>query len=610
MAQAAAAPSMFSVFRNRRFALLWTAQLVSTIGSSLTDLAAAIFVFRVTNSALNVGLTLMVTAIPTLFVGLFAGVFVDRFDRKRILQASDLLRGLLVVTIPFLVVDHGDILVLYLILFLAAIVRQFFDPAWESVLPEIASEEELARANSFLSISSFGSTAVGFAAAGILAGIDIHVPFFIDAATFLFSFACVTLVKLPKHAEAPEESTSPRVVIANLREGARTLWQIPLLRSLLLAGALVNLSFGLWNVLLLPMAIRALNASEAEYGLQEGLTSVGFAIAALLMAKYLDRLPEVEWMTASIVGMGIFGVLYGLAPNIQIAIVIVMITGFLNAPFGIARRTLMQRNIPRAMRGRVFSAFFVTRDVLFLIGMAGAGLADLFNVRVLIVIASVVLIGAGVLHAVLPGLRRPATEWRRALNLLGTAPHAPTLAVGRAATMLDFDRLTDVLPELGSLAMTRRSAFLSGATFHRADRGMAIIKRGDTDQSAFFVLGGKAVAGVPQDGGNFRALSSMGPGDFFGEIAAITGSPRTANVVAEDDMELLRVPGPTLKSLLEVPVMEKLIDSKLAERLTRTADADLVRLAGLNQGDLRDLRRRRTRKTESTPEPSPVGSPG
>jgi MFS family permease len=87
MAQATATPSMFSVFRNRRFALLWTAQLVSTIGSSLTDLAAAIFVFNVTGSALNVGITLMVTAVPTLFVGLFAGVFVDRFDRKRILQA-------------------------------------------------------------------------------------------------------------------------------------------------------------------------------------------------------------------------------------------------------------------------------------------------------------------------------------------------------------------------------------------------------------------------------------------------------------------------------------------------------------------------------------------
>ncbi|MBI3750546.1 MAG: MFS transporter [Chloroflexi bacterium] len=608
MSQATAAPSMFSVFRNRRFALMWTAQLVSTIGSSLTDLAAAIFVFNVTHSALNVGITLMVTAIPTLFVGLFAGVFVDRFDRKRILQASDLLRGLLVLSIPFLVVDSQNIAMLYVILFLAAVVRQFFDPAWESILPEIASEEELARANSFLSISSFGSTAVGFAAAGFLTGINPHVPFIIDAATFLFSLLCVSLVKLPKHAQAQEESTSVRVIVANLREGARTLWQIPLLRSLLMAGALVNLSFGLWNVLLLPMAIRALNATEAEYGLQEGLTSVGFAVAALLMAKFLDRLPEVEWMTVSIVGMGIFGVLYGLSPTIQIAIVIVMITGFLNAPFGIARRTLMQRTIPRAMRGRVFSAFFVTRDVLFLIGMAGAGLADLFDVRILVVVASIVLIGAGVLHAVLPGLRRPTAEWRRALQLLGTAPHAPTLAEGRAATMLDFDRLTDVLPELGSLAMTRRTSFLNGATFHRADHGMAVIKRGDTSSSAFFVLGGRAVAGVPEESGNYRALSSMGPGDFFGEIAAITGSPRTANVIAEDDMELIQVPGTTVKALLEVPTMEQLIQSKLRERLTRTADADLVRLAGLNQGDLRDLRRRRRPGNTPAAEPAATAS--
>jgi MFS family permease len=604
MTQAAASPSMFSVFRNRRFALLWTAQLVSTIGSSLTDLAAAIFVFQVTNSALNVGLTLMVTALPTLFVGLFAGVFVDRFDRKRILQASDLLRGALVILIPFLVVETGDILVLYAILFCAAIVRQFFDPAWESILPEIASEEELARANAFLSISSFGSTAIGFAAAGFIASFDISLAFIIDAATFVFAFLCVSLVQLPKRPTA-EEGTSIGVVVANLREGVSTLWQIPLLRSLLFASVPVFLSFGFWNVLLLPMAIRALNATEFEYGLQEGLTSVGFAVAALLMAKVFDRLPEAGWMVISIVGMGIFGVAYGFSPNIGFAIVMVMITGFLNAPSGIARRTLLQRNTPRAMRGRVFSAFFVSRDVVFLIGMAGAGLADVFDVRVLIVIASFVLIGAGVLHAMLPGLRRPAAEWRRAAQLLRTAPSAPTRAAGRPATMLDFDRLIDVLPELGSLAMSRRSGFLSGATLHRADPGIAIMKVGEPGDSAYFVLSGKAVAGIPEADG-YRALSSMGPGDFFGEIAVLTGSPRTANIVTEEPIELMRIPGATLKSLMDVPTLETLINSKLTERLTRTANADLVRLAGLDQRDLRDLRRRRSRRRTPDTEPAPA----
>src|SRR6185436_9997064 len=93
-------PPMFDIFRKRDFRYLWSAQPASSIGSSLTDLAAAILVFRLTGSALNVGLVLIVTALPTLVFGLVAGVFVDRFDRKKILLASDLLRGLLVVAIP------------------------------------------------------------------------------------------------------------------------------------------------------------------------------------------------------------------------------------------------------------------------------------------------------------------------------------------------------------------------------------------------------------------------------------------------------------------------------------------------------------------------------
>ena len=587
-------PSMFSIFKKRNFSFMWTAQLVSTIGSSLTDLAAAILVFRVTHSALNVGLTLLVTALPTLFVGLFAGVFVDRFDRKRILLASDLLRGLLVLSIPFVFSQVG-ILGLYAVIFLAATVKQFFDPAWESVLPEIASEEELSRANSFLSISSFGSTAVGFALAGYLSSLDttkVEIPFYIDSMTFLFSFVCVLLVRIPKHRGEPE-ATSISIVFDNLKLGMRTLWDIPVLRSLLLAGIPVSLSFGLWNVLLLPMAIRALDATEFEYGLQEGLTSVGFAISALLMAKIFDRLPEGEWMVLGITGMGLFGIAYGLAPNIQVAIVIVMITGFLNAPFGIAKRTLLQRNTPREMRGRVFAASFVTRDVLFLIGMAGAGLADIIDVRLLVVIASVVLTTAGILHQVLPGIGRPAAEWRRALQLLRTAPVAPSLAAGRAAVMLDFDRLTDVLPELGHLAMSRRMAFLQGATVAKAPPGTAIVKVGEPGDSAFFVLGGKAVAGIPSEGGEYRALSAMGAGDFFGEIACLTGSPRTANVVADEETELIQIPDTTLRALMDVPEMSALVNSKLQERTARTANADLVRLAGVDQRDMKDLRRRR-----------------
>ncbi|HEX3265864.1 MAG TPA: MFS transporter [Candidatus Limnocylindrales bacterium] len=589
---------MFAIFRKRDFSLMWLAQLVSTIGSSLTDLAAGILVFQLTGSVLNVGLVLIVAALPTLFVGLFAGVFVDRFNRKRILLASDFLRALLVLGIPlgfdYFGPDTGMVC-MYVLLFLAATVRQFFDPAWESVLPEIASEDELSKANSFLAISSFGSTAVGFAAAGFLATVNVHLPFYIDAGTFLFSFLLVLLVRVPK-APPIQEDTTVAVVLDNLTSGAKYLWRTPILRSALILNVPVLLAFGLWNVLLLPMAIRVLNGTQFEYGLQEGITSVGFVVGSFFMARYGDRLAEGTWIVAGYVLMGIFGVLYGFSPNIQVAIFMVAVTGFLNSPASVARRMLLQKNVPREMRGRVFSANFVIRDVVSLVGMAGAALADLYPVRELIIAASLIVLGAGLLAQLLPGVGRSGAEWRRSLKLLGNAPLAPKIGAGREATMLDFDRLSSVLPEIGALALNNRAGFLKGATVAKAEPGEAILKVGEPGDAAYFVLGGKAVAGIPDNGG-YHALSSMGPGDFFGEIGALTGNPRSANVVADEATEVLEVPGTTLKSLMDVPEMNALINSKLTERLGRGAASDLPRLARPDQADLKDLRRRRSAGT-------------
>ena len=95
-----ARPSPFSVFRKRDFRLLWSAQLVSTIGTALTDLAAGILIFRETQSAAAVGLMFVATAVPTLVVGLIAGVFVDRYDRRKIMVIADLMRAAIVALDP------------------------------------------------------------------------------------------------------------------------------------------------------------------------------------------------------------------------------------------------------------------------------------------------------------------------------------------------------------------------------------------------------------------------------------------------------------------------------------------------------------------------------
>ena len=117
----------------------------------------------------------------------------------------------------------------------------------------------------------------GFAAAGLIASqFPIEWAFWLDALTFLVSAACISFVHIA-HTKG-EDLTSVAVVVANLRSGIGTLVGTPVLRSILLTGIPVFFAFGLWNVLLLPFSITELGATEFEYGLQEGLTSVGFVV--------------------------------------------------------------------------------------------------------------------------------------------------------------------------------------------------------------------------------------------------------------------------------------------------------------------------------------------
>lgn len=565
---------------------MWTGQLVSTIGSALSSLAGAIYVYAKTGSAVSVSLMLIATAAPTLAVGLIAGVFVDRYDRRWIMVGADVVRAVLVALLPVLL-PHG-IAWLYVIVALTSAVGQFFSPAHESVLPEVATSDELAAANSFIAISSFGATAVGFAASGIIGSKNVNIAFYLDSLSFLFSGACIYLLRIP--GREPQGDTTVKVVFENLKAGGRFLTGTPILRSLFIMSVPLCISYGLVNTLLLPFATKALNASEAVYGLQEGLTSVGFVVGSLMMARLTDRLREGQWIAIGTIGMAITGVVYALSWSIPFAVTIQTISGYLNSPASIGSRLLTQRNTPRDMRGRVSSAFAVAKDMTFLAGMAAAGFADVLGVRQLYMLASVILLGVGIWTLVAKGLGQPPAEWRRVIKLLSTAPENPGIGHGRAALLPDFEKLLIHLPALSCLGEKERARFLSHAAVHEVPAATTLIRVGERSDSAFFILSGKVVAGLAKPDGSYRGISELTKGDFFGEIAALTGVARTANVVAEEPSTLLQVPAATLRELMAVPALSRLFLSTITERLNTLNATDLPRLAGFDQESLRELR--------------------
>jgi MFS family permease len=561
------------------------AQLISTMGGALSSLAASIYVFRVTDSALSVGLMLMATAAPSLLVGLFAGVFVDRYDRKKIMIIADVLRAVLVVLIPFLV--PLSIVWLYVIVMLTSAIGQFFDPAHESVLPEVASEKELAAANSLIAISSFGSTAIGFAAAGLIASAaNINWAFYLDGASFVVSAVCIYMIHIK--TIQPEDETSAVIVLKNLRAGLRQLFDTSILRSLFTVQFFVMISFGLSNTLLLPFALRALKATEFEYGLQEGLTSIGFVVGSLLMANIMDRMREGAWLAIGFIGMAVIGIIYSSLHSIPLAILLITVSGFLNAPTSIARRLIVQRNTPREMRGRVNSVFFVTRDLLFLVGMSAAGLADLMDVRLLYLISAIILLIAGLVALVVPGLGQPTAQWKRTLSLLRGIEAAPRLGAGRPATSFDVERFISHMPQLSGMSPKERAQLAADTLVAEAPGGKVVVYRGETSDSAYFILKGRAAAGYLKDD-DYVILNDLQEGDLFGEVAALMGAQRTANVITEEDSELLIIPSGVMKQLAQkYEGLREVFYTTISERLSQM---DLPRGVTFDQQLLRELRR-------------------
>jgi hypothetical protein len=176
--------------------------------------------------------------------------------------------------------------------------------------------------------------------------------------------------------------------------------------------------------------------------------------------------------------MGLFSVALTLAWSVPAAIAFSTIIGILNAPSYLGRQLLIQRTTPCETRGRVSSVFFVIRDTAFMLGMAAASLAELVDVHMLLVVNAVLLIGCGLLALILPGLGQPIAEWRRMLAMLRTAPSAPGLGLGRAATLADIDTLAVHLPALATLRGAERETLAARTRVYDAPAGTAIIRSG------------------------------------------------------------------------------------------------------------------------------------
>ena len=395
--------------RHRDFRLLWTGMTTSLIGNGILMVALAWQVYDLSGlpAAMSaVGVALSLPQVVTLLIG---GVVSDRFDPRRVMLASDLVRCAVMATLAVLSISGA--VRLWEIMALTAVygaAAGFFGPAFDALVPQLVAESDLVAANALDQfIRPVGLQILGPMLGGVVIGIGgPGSAFAADAATFAVSAACLLAMRRPASVAADQPGESLWV---ELREGISYVRRHVWLWGTFLSATFTYLLFVGPTEVLLPYVVKTeLGGSAAALGLV--LTSGGLgAIAAAITVGWIGiprRFISFMYGTWAIATLAVAG--YGLATATwQLAAACVVVNG-MEAAGTIAWATAKQRLVPGRLLGRVSSVdWFVSTALLPLSYAAAAPVASLIGVRQ-------TLVAAGVLGAVvtfgflfLPGMRRP-----------------------------------------------------------------------------------------------------------------------------------------------------------------------------------------------------------
>jgi MFS family permease len=334
-----------------------------------------------------------------------AGVFVDRWDRKRVMVTSDLLRGFLV--LAFLLIgtaENTNLFLLYIIAFAHSAIGAFFTPAQSAVIPLVVPKEGLLSANSLTQTSLVFFRLLGTAAAGFLVGsLDVFWPaYVVDASTFFLSALFISRVALPAMAGVKEVGKATvSAVLGEMRAGFGLLVQSRILIGTLVAAGITMLGLGAVNVLLAPMIVNDLKVAETWFGAVELSQVVGMIISGSLVAVLAARFKPTNLISGGLIGIGAGVAFLALIQNVWHLFAVLFVIGLMSTPLNTAMATLIQLVVKNEVLGRVSAALGAIIQVASLVSMFAAGtLAAMIGVRNVFVVSGLLAIMAGLLAAV------------------------------------------------------------------------------------------------------------------------------------------------------------------------------------------------------------------
>lgn len=413
-------PKFTEILRNRNFFLLWLGQIISQLGDRLDQMALIGFVYLRTQggagSAMGIAKILCFTIIPVFLIGPFAGVYVDRWDRRRTMYICDLVRAMLVLCIPLFLFYSKNLVPVYCIIFLVFSIGRFFVPAKLAIVPDLVDKKNLLIANSLVNTTGMIASVLGFGVSGVLVEwLGAKSGFYLDSLSFLISgtliffiaknyASSVTIKELGKEI-IELFSASGKSVLQEIREGL--VYFIKARDIRVTAGTLFVLwaALGAIYVVLIVFVQKALGTVTRDLGLLAMFLGIGLFLGSLVYGKFGTRLSHYKTIFMSLIASGVMVVLFAVVlehfPRFSIAVALSLGLGMIVAPIMIASNTIIHKVSDNGMMGKVFSSLEIVMHFGFLVSMlVSSMLAERFPPGNIIVTVGIVVCLLGAVNMV------------------------------------------------------------------------------------------------------------------------------------------------------------------------------------------------------------------
>jgi DHA3 family macrolide efflux protein-like MFS transporter len=359
--------TMAQVLKNPQFLRLWIAQMVSIFGDFVALFAVQIAItFRMHGTAKDVTGVMVAFILPMAVVGPVAGVFVDRWNPRVTMIASDLIRGGLIALLPF----TTNLWQIYAVFFALSTVSSFFMPAQSVTLPILVKMEGLMAASSLMQQTmQFVRIVSPSAAAALVTSFGEASCYFLDSATFVFS--ALMLMTLSYHREAKPAARGFGAVVKDMSEGMKFIFTHPKFSFVILSMTAGTFAMACFGVLLSVYVRDVLKGSEYFFGAVGSTMAIGTIVGAAAVIKLSRGKAPADLVNLGMFLIGFFIAVMVLFHNQPMTIACAFLIGVSVAFIMVAATVLLQGESPPEMRGRV------TSSSMALIS-AGQGVAMLF----------------------------------------------------------------------------------------------------------------------------------------------------------------------------------------------------------------------------------------